>query len=101
MVWAGFNVPDVLPLYCVFACLPVFVCECYLPRVASPPAGLCGDAQSLTARLLGYKGELSHSTASEIVERGRHGNAHHGCPGNQEEEEERKGQRMKMHAVIE
>lgn len=78
-------------MYCI-------VYECYLPGVASPPAGLCGDVQSLAARLLGHKGELSHGAASETMQRGRHGNAHHGCPSNQEEEKEREGQRMEMHA---
>lgn len=81
-----------LPLSCVS------VYQCYLPGAASPPAGLRGDAQSLTARLLGHKGELSQRAASEIAERGRHGNTHHGCPGNQEEEEGEE-QRMEIHAV--
>lgn len=59
----------------------------YLPGVAAPPAGLCGDAQSLAARLLGHKGELSHGTASETMKCAAHGNAHHSSPGNQQEEE--------------
>jgi len=79
----------------------VCVCACvfYLPGVTTPPAGLCADAQALAARLLGHKGELSHGAASETVKRGCQGNAHLRCPGNQEEEEEeRGGQGMEMHA---
>lgn len=77
----------------------VFVCECYLPGVASPPAGLCGDAQSLAARFLGHEGELSHCAASETMERGWRGDGHHGCLSNQEEEKERERERMGMHAA--
>lgn len=76
----------------------VFVCVFYLPGVTAPPAGLRGDAQPLAAGLLGHKGELSHCAASEIVEVRCHSNAHHGCPGNQEEEEDGEGDRVEMHA---
>lgn len=65
--------------------------------MAAPPAGLCGDAQPLAARLLGHKGELSHGAASETMKCGCHGNAHHSRPGNKEEEEG-EGQGMEMHA---
>lgn len=70
------------------------VCACYLPGVTAPPAGLRGDAQARAAGLLGHEGELSHRATSETMKCARHGNTHHGCPGNQEEEE-REGQ---MHA---
>lgn len=83
--------------------LTVTKCVCvwilYLPGMTSPPAGLCGDAQPPAAGLLGHEGELPHRAASETVERGRHGNAHHGCPGNQQEEEgKRQAVEMEMHA---
>lgn len=65
----------------------VLVFKRYLPGVAAPPAGLCGDAQTLAAGLLGHKGELSHGTASETMKCAAHGNAHHSSPGNQQEEE--------------
>ncbi|TNN85225.1 hypothetical protein EYF80_004575 [Liparis tanakae] len=71
----------------------------YRAGVTTPPAGLCADAQALASRLLGHEGELSHGAASETVKRGCQGNAHLRCPGNQEEEEEeRGGQGMEMHA---
>lgn len=69
----------------------------YLPCVAAPPTGLCGDAQPLAARLLGHKGELSHSTASETLEHCWHGNTQHGCPSDQEEEEG-EGDVVEVHA---
>lgn len=65
--------------------------------MTAPPAGLCGDAQCLAARLLGHEGKLSHGAASETMKCGRHGNAHHSCRSNQEEEE-REGQGIEMHA---
>lgn len=58
----------------------------YLPGVAAPPAGLCGDAQSFAAGLLGHEGELTHGTSSETMKIAGYGNAHHSRPSNQEEE---------------
>lgn len=73
-----------LPMFCHFYWMLVY--KCYLPGVAAPPAGFCGDAQSLAARLLGHKGELSHGTASETMKCAGHGNAHYSCPRNQEDD---------------
>lgn len=71
--------------------------DSHLPGVTAPPAGLGGDAQPLAAGLLGHEGELPHGAAPETVEGGCHGNAHRGCPGNQEDEEG-EGGRVEMHA---
>lgn len=65
--------------------------------MTAPPAGLCSDAQSLAARLLGHKGELSHCTATETIKCGCHSKGHHSDLSNKEEEE-REGERMEMHA---
>lgn len=82
--WDSF-VSHRLPMLCHLKWVLAF--KCYLPGVAAPPAGLCGDAQSLAARLLGHKGELPHSTASETMKCAAHGKARHSRSSNQEEEE--------------
>lgn len=70
----------------------------YLPGVTAPPAGLRGDVQPLAAGLKGHEGELADRTAAETVQRRCHGDAHHGCPGNEEDEE---GEREERHAGYE
>lgn len=71
--------------------------ESYLPRVTAPPAGLCGDAQPLAARLVGHKGELPHCASTETLEYCCHVDTQHGCPGNQQEEEG-EGDTVEVHA---
>lgn len=75
--------------------VPVY--ERYLPGVTAPPAGFSRDAESLAARLLSHKGELSHCTTSETLKCSRHCNTHHCCPSNKEEEGEREGQGIERH----